>query len=68
MGREGLELSSGISPIAVHRPRQPATLPSARIRTSLDPELVGVTPPLSNRTLGRIHCHIHCHSVLVVGN
>ena len=47
MSREGLELSSGISPIAVHRPRQPAALPSARIRTSVNPELVGATPPLS---------------------
>ena len=64
MSCKGLEFSTCVSPAAMHRPRQPAALSGARISAGIDPEFVGVTPPLSNGTLG---C-IHCHSVAVMGN
>lgn len=61
---EGLELSASIGPIAVHGSRRPAAAPRTRIRCGVDPELVGVTPPLA---YGTLRC-VHCHSVAVMGN
>jgi hypothetical protein len=57
MGREGLELSEGVSSVAVACSRQPAALPGAPINAGIDPELEAATPPLAYRTFGRIHRH-----------